>query len=70
VATPATIYVVSTNGNVRGGSVIDDAISALINLGYKLAEAKRAVDAVDPSDEKDDLESLIRKSLAIILGEN
>jgi Holliday junction resolvasome RuvABC DNA-binding subunit len=41
----------------------------LINLGYKPAEAKRAVDAVDGFDEKEGLESLIRKSLAIILGE-
>src|SRR5215831_18835513 len=58
----------STNGHVPGGSMIDDAISALINLGYKPAEAKRAVDAVDALDESEGLESLIRKSLAIILG--
>lgn len=43
--------------------------SALINLGYKPAEAKRAVDSVDGFDETDGLESLIRRSLAIILGE-
>ena len=49
--------------------MVDDAISALINLGYKPAEAKRAVDAVNGSDESDGLEGLIRKSLAIILGE-
>ena len=42
---------------------------ALINLGYKPAEAKRAVDSVDGFDEKDGLETLIRKSLAIIVGE-
>ena len=59
----------SSNGHAREGSLIDDAVSALINLGYKPAEAKRAVDAVDAIDEKDGLESLIRKSLAIILGE-
>jgi Holliday junction DNA helicase RuvA len=59
----------STNGHVPGGSMIDDAMSALINLGYKPAEAKRAVDAVDAFEESDGLESLIRKSLAIILGE-
>jgi holliday junction DNA helicase RuvA len=59
----------STNGHVAGGSMIDDAVSALMNLGYKPAEAKRAVDAVDGFDESDGLESLIRKSLAIILGE-
>ena len=59
----------STNGHVPGGSMIDDAVSALINLGYKPAEAKRAVDAVDALDESEGLESLISKSLAIILGE-
>ena len=59
----------STNGHVPGGSMIDDAISALINLGYKPAEAKRAVDTVDGFDVSDGLEGLIRKSLAIILGE-
>jgi len=59
----------STNGHVAGGSMIDDAVSALMNLGYKPAEAKRAVDAVDGFDESDGLEGLIRKSLAIILGE-
>jgi len=59
----------SMNGHVPGGSMIDDAVSALINLGYKPAEAKRAVDAVDGFEESAGLESLISKSLAIILGE-
>jgi len=59
----------SSNGHARGGSLLDDAVSALINLGYKPAEAKRAVDAVEAFDEQDGLEGLIRKSLAIILGE-
>ena len=59
----------STNGRARGGSLLNDAVSALINLGYKPAEVKRAVDAVEAFDEQDGLEGLIRKSLAIILGE-
>jgi len=50
-------------------SIVDDAISALINLGYKPAEAKRAVDAVGVVDSGDGLETLLRKSLAVILGE-
>jgi Holliday junction resolvasome RuvABC DNA-binding subunit len=62
IATPS-------NGHAIGGSLVDDAVSALINLGYKPAEAKRAVDSVDGFDERDGLETLIRKSLAIILGE-
>ena len=69
MAEPARTKGSSANGHARGSSLIDDAISALINLGYKPAEAKRAVDAVDASDETDGLESLIRKSLAIIHSE-
>jgi holliday junction DNA helicase RuvA len=69
LAGPARIDSGSTNGHAPGGSLLDDAMSALINLGYKPAEAKRAVDAVDDFDENDGLESLIRRSLAIILGE-
>ena len=69
LAAPVRMDGASSNGHAREGSLIDDAVSALINLGYKPAEAKRAVDAVDAIDEKDGLESLIRKSLAIILGE-
>ena len=59
----------STNGHTNARSLVDDAVSALLNLGYKPAEAKRAVDSVDGFDDKDGLETLIRKSLAIILGE-
>src|ERR1700752_1763705 len=33
----------ATNGHVPESSMIDEAVSALINLGYKPAEAKRAV---------------------------
>jgi len=59
----------SSNG---AGSLLDDAVSALVNLGYKPAEAKRAVDSVgaaNPATMSDDLEALIRKSLATLLGE-
>jgi holliday junction DNA helicase RuvA len=59
----------ASNGHAIEVSLVDDAVSALINLGYKPAEAKRAVDSVDGFDEKDGLETLIRKSLAIIVGE-
>jgi holliday junction DNA helicase RuvA len=55
--------------HASASSLVDDAVSALINFGYKPAEAKRAVDSVDGFDEPEGLESLIRKSLAIILGE-
>jgi Holliday junction resolvasome RuvABC DNA-binding subunit len=61
--------ITASNGHASAISLVDDAVSALINLGYKSAEAKRAVDSVDGFDETDGLESLIRKALAIILGE-
>lgn len=56
-------------GNGAGSSILDDAASALINLGYKPAEAKRAVDAVGVGESGGSLETLLRKSLAVILGE-
>ena len=61
----------TANHAQNGGtaSILDDAISALINLGYKPAEAKRAVDAVGVVESGDNLETLLRKSLAVILGE-
>ena len=55
--------------NGDGPSILDDAVSALVNLGYKPAEARRAVDSVGASEGDGSLESLLRKSLAVILGE-
>jgi len=59
----------SADGHTNAGSLVDDAVSALLDLGYKSIEAKRAVDSVEGFDDKDGLETLIRRSLAIILGE-
>jgi Holliday junction DNA helicase RuvA len=64
-STPVAI----TNGRAGGNPLLDDALSALINLGYKPAEAKRAVDALGAVSDDDDLEAVMRKSLAVILGE-
>ncbi len=69
VAPPHGTVEASSNG---AGSLLDDAVSALVNLGYKPAEAKRAVDSVgvaNPATMSDGLEALIRKSLATLLGE-
>jgi Holliday junction DNA helicase RuvA len=64
------------NGDARGprpaggGGITDDAISALINLGVKPAEAKRTVDAVmGAMSGAAELEVLVRKSLAVLFGE-
>ncbi len=61
----------STSANGHGGAnaMLDDALSALVNLGYKPVEAKRAVDSIGAEDAQEGLEALIRKSLAVLLGE-
>jgi Holliday junction DNA helicase RuvA len=56
----------STNGV---GTIGDDAVSALVNLAYKPIQAQRAVDSVMAEDASDDLETIIRKSLAVLLAE-
>jgi holliday junction DNA helicase RuvA len=59
----------SANGNHAANSIFDDALSALVNLGYKPIEAKRAVDSIGAQGTDEGLEALIRKSLAVLLGE-
>ena len=59
----------SVNGSGGATSIFDDALSALVNLGYKPIEAKRAVDSIGADGSQDGLETLIRKSLAVLLGE-
>lgn len=51
------------------GAIVDDAVSALVNLAYKPAEAQRAVDSVLTEHPAADLETAIRKSLAVLIGE-
>ena len=48
--------------------VLDDAVSALVNLGYKRAEAKSAVDSLDTSAAATGVETIIRRSLAALFG--
>jgi holliday junction DNA helicase RuvA len=70
--TVAASYRAATGARPENGaasSILDDAVSALINLGYKPAEAKRAVDAVGIGESGGSLETLLRKSLAVIFGE-
>jgi holliday junction DNA helicase RuvA len=51
--------------------IVDDAVSALVNLGVRPIEAKRTIDAVIASDASaaNDLEVVIRKSLGVLFGE-
>jgi Holliday junction DNA helicase RuvA len=63
------------DGAAAGGdgaaSELDDAVSALVNLGYKPVHARRAVDAAAARDggAKRELEVIIRESLAVLAGE-
>ena len=66
---PEPVGAAPSNGSRIKVSLVDDAVSVLINLGYKPVEAKRAVDSVDGFDGKDGLETLIRRALATIVGE-
>lgn len=59
------------DSNARPAGPADEAISALVNLGMKPIEAKRTVDAVIAADAgaAQTPETIIRKSLAVLLGE-
>ena len=61
----------AADGAEGGASELDDAVSALVNLGYKPIQARRAVDAVAArgGGAKRELEVIIRKSLAVLSGE-
>ena len=52
-----------TTHNTPGGGIKDDAVSALVNLGYKKAAAEQALKKVWRDEAKPSLEELIRDSL-------
>ena len=57
---PATAK--ATSGT-PGGGIKDDAVSALVNLGYKKAQAEQALKKIWRDEAKPSLEELIRDSL-------
>jgi len=67
----------ATNGATRpaapssAGGLVDDAVSALVNLGLKPVEARKTVEKVVAEDAaaNSNLEVAIRKSLAVLFGE-
>ena len=58
-------------GAEGGGGLLEDALSALINLGYRPAQAKAALESVAPAGAGagEELEPLLRKALAVLAGE-
>ena len=50
-------------GNAPGNGLRDDAVSALVNLGYKKAQAEQALRKVWRDEVRPSLEELIRDSL-------
>ncbi len=53
----------ATAKNTPGNGLKDDAVSALVNLGYKKAQAEQALRKVCRDEAKPSLEELIRDSL-------
>ncbi len=53
----------ATASNTPGNGLKDDAVSALVNLGYKKAQAEQALRKVWRDEAKPSLEELIRDSL-------
>jgi len=53
----------ATANTVPGNGLKDDAVSALVNLGYKKAQAEQALKKVWRDEAKPSLEELIRDSL-------
>ncbi len=53
----------TATAHTPGGGIKDDAVSALVNLGYKKAQAEQALKKVWRDEAKPSLEELIRDSL-------
>jgi Holliday junction DNA helicase RuvA len=60
---PEAATATASADGVPGGGLKDDAVSALVNLGYKKAQAEQALKKVWRDEAKPSLEELIRDSL-------
>ena len=56
----------STSGNVTVDAVFDDALSALVNLGYQKSAAERALKKVVDEGTEMSVQKLLRRSLQIL----
>jgi Holliday junction DNA helicase RuvA len=55
--------------NGAGDARTEDAVSALVNLGYRPVEARHAVEAAVKANGEATLEAVIRESLTMLLGD-
>jgi Holliday junction DNA helicase RuvA len=69
LAAPAPMSSNGAAANSAPAGPLDEAISALVNLGMKPAEAKRVAETVVAQGAAETSELIIRKSLAVLLGE-
>lgn len=53
----------SAPGTTAGGGIVEEAVTALIALGYKPPEASRMVRTIEDVDNADSAEALIRQAL-------
>ncbi len=53
-------------GTQAGGSMVEDAVSALVNLGYSARDAQRAVEGVRTSGGSDELGEVLRRALSVL----
>jgi Holliday junction resolvasome RuvABC DNA-binding subunit len=55
-----------TKGSIPQNGLFDDALSALVNLGYKKNQAEQALKKVCEEETESSIEGLIKKSLNML----
>lgn len=57
---------VAASGGAAAGSAFDDALSALVNLGYQRSAAEKALDKAAAEGTEQSVQKLLRRSLQIL----
>jgi Holliday junction DNA helicase RuvA len=61
-----TAAAAAASGGAAAGSAFDDALSALINLGYQRSAAEKALDKAAAEGTEQSVQKLLRRSLQIL----